>query len=110
MADGHHRSASAAKVGQMRRKQHPDYSGDEPFNYFLSVLFPSEQLYIMDYNRVVKDLNGLSESEFLNKVREKFEVVEYEGEGQYKPADRHSFGMYLEGTWYKLTPKTGHIQ
>lgn len=107
VADGHHRSASAAKVGQMRREQHPDYSGHEPFNYFLSVLFPSEQLYIMDYNRVVKDLNGLSASEFLNKVEEQFEVEEYQGGGQYKPPERRTFGMYLEGKWYKLTPKPG---
>ncbi len=106
VADGHHRSASAAKVGQMRREQNPGYSGDEPFNYFLSVLFPSEQLYIMDYNRVVKDLNGLSEEGFLAKVKENFEIEEYAGEGQYKPAERHRFGMYLEGKWYQLTPKT----
>lgn len=107
VADGHHRSASAAKVGQMRRAQHPDYTGDEAFNYFLSVLFPSEQLYIMDYNRVVKDLNGLSEADFLSKVKEKFEVVEYEGQGQYKPTERHTFGMYLGAKWYKLSPKPG---
>ncbi|GAK54907.1 uncharacterised conserved protein UCP033563 [Candidatus Vecturithrix granuli] len=107
VADGHHRTASAAKVGQMRRAKHPDYTGNEAFNYFLSVLFPSEQLYIMDYNRVVKDLHGLSEAEFLNKVKEKFDIEKYQGEGQYKPAARHTFGMYLEGKWYKLTPKPG---
>lgn len=107
VADGHHRSASAAKVGKMRREQNPDYKGDEPFNYFLSVLFPSEQLYIMDYNRVVKDLNDLSEEEFLAKLREKFDVAEYSAEGQYKPTERHTFGMYLEGKWYKLTAKPG---
>ena len=105
VADGHHRSASAAKVGKMRREQNPGYTGEEPFNYFLSVLFPSEQLYIMDYNRVVKDLNGLSDEEFLTKVKEMFDVEVYEGEGQYKPTERHTFGMYLEGNWYKLTPK-----
>ncbi len=107
VADGHHRTASAVKVGQMRRAQHPDYTGDEAFNYFLSVLFPSEQLYIMDYNRVVKDLNGLSAADFLNKVKEKFEVIEYKGPGQYKPTKRHTFGMYLEGKWHILTPKPG---
>lgn len=105
VADGHHRSASAAKVGKMRREQNPNYTGDEPFNYFLSVLFPSEELYVMDYNRVVKDLNGLSSEDFLNKVNEKFDVEVYAGEGQYKPAERHTFGMYLEGKWYKLTAK-----
>ncbi len=105
VADGHHRSASAAKVGKMRREQNPGYSGDEPFNYFLSVLFPSEQLYIMDYNRVVKDLNGLSAEEFLNQVKEKFEVEEYSGAGQPKPAERHTFGMYVEDRWYTLKAK-----
>jgi uncharacterized protein (DUF1015 family) len=107
VADGHHRTASAAKVGTMRREQNPGYTGDEEFNYFLSVLFPSEQLYIMDYNRVVKDLHDLSEEEFLRKVEEKFDVDLYQGEGQYKPVERHTFGMYLEGKWYKLTAKAG---
>ncbi len=107
VADGHHRTASAAKVGTMRREQHPGYSGDEEFNYFLSVLFPSEQLYIMDYNRVVKDLHGLSAEEFLRKVAERFDVELYQGEEQYKPVERHTFGMYLEGKWYKLTATAG---
>lgn len=107
VADGHHRTASAVKVGTMRRAQNPDYTGDEEFNYFLSVLFPSKQLYIMDYNRVVKDLHGLSEEEFLRKVAEKFDVELYQEEGQYKPIERHMFGMYLEGKWYTLTAKAG---
>jgi len=105
VADGHHRTASAAKVGRMRREQNPGYTGDEEFNYFLSVLFPGEQLYIMDYNRVVKDLHGLSKEEFLRKVEVKFDVELYKAAGQYKPIERHTFGMYLEGKWYRLTAK-----
>jgi uncharacterized protein (DUF1015 family) len=107
IADGHHRSASAVKVGIKRREQFPNYKGDEEFNFFLSVLFPDEQLYIMDYNRVVKDLNGNSSDEFKNKVREKFDIEEYKGDGPYKPEAKHTFGMYLDGKWYKLTAKAG---
>ncbi len=107
IADGHHRSASAVKVGLKRREQLPGGNGNEDFNYFLSVLFPDEQLYIMDYNRVVKDLNGNSEAEFLNKVQEKFEIEEFQGEGQFKPRQKHTFGMYLKDKWYKLTAKDG---
>jgi uncharacterized protein (DUF1015 family) len=107
IADGHHRTASAATVRMMRREQTPDYTGDEEFNYFFSVLFPGDHLCIMDYNKVVKDLHGLSEEEFLRKVAEKFDVELYKGEGPYKPAKRHTFGMYLEGKWYKLAAKAG---
>jgi len=107
IADGHHRSASAVKVGLKRRESFPDYKGDEEFNFFLSVLFPDEQLYIMDYNRVVKDLNGNSAEEFLKKVGEKFDIEEYTGEGQFRPTVRHTFGMYMDGKWYKLTTKAG---
>ena len=107
IADGHHRSASAVKVGLKRRESFPDYKGDEEFNFFLSVLFPDEQLYIMDYNRVVKDLNGNSAEEFLEKVGEKFVIEEYIGEGQFKPTIKHTFGMYMDGKWYKLTAKAG---
>lgn len=107
IADGHHRAASAAKVGLKRREQNPGYNGDEEFNFFLSVLFPDEQLYIMDYNRVVKDLNGNSDEEFMNKVSEKFEIEEYNGEGQYRPSVRNTFGMFLNNKWYKLTAKPG---
>lgn len=107
IADGHHRSASAVKVGLRRRESFPDYKGDEEFNFFLSVLFPDEQLYIMDYNRVVKDLNGHSPEEYLNKVGEKFDIEAYKGEGQFKPTLRHTFGMYMDGKWYKLTAKAG---
>ena len=99
IADGHHRAASAVRVGQKRRKEHPDYNGTEEFNYFLSVLFPDEQLMIMDYNRVVKDLNGMSESAFLEKVSEIFEV-EVLGTEAVKPTKKGCFCMYLAGKWY----------
>jgi uncharacterized protein (DUF1015 family) len=107
IADGHHRSASAVKVGIKRREQFPNYKGDEEFNFFLSVLFPDEQLYIMDYNRVVKDLNGNSTDEFFNKVKEKFSVEAYNEGKPFKPTEKHTFGMYIEGKWYKLTAKEG---
>ncbi len=107
IADGHHRSASSVKVGIKRREAYPDYTGQEEFNYFLSVIFPDEDLFIMDYNRVVKDLNGNSQEEFITKVKEKFELEEYNGKGQYKPLEKHTFGMYLDNKWYKLTAKEG---
>ncbi len=110
IADGHHRAASAVKVGKMRRDAKPDYTGDEEFNYFLSVIFPSNQLKIMDYNRIIKDLNGHSEEELLNLLKEKFEVEEYKGEGQYRPERKHTFGLYLPGKWYKLTAKPEILQ
>lgn len=106
IADGHHRSASAVKVGLMRREANPDYTGAEEFNYFLSVLFPDEQLYIMDYNRVVKDLNGLSVDEFLKALAEKFDVTPKETE-PVKPPQKGSFGLYVDGKWYLLTVKEG---
>ncbi len=102
IADGHHRNASAVKVGLNKRLEKGRYFGNEEFNYYLSVIFPDEQLYIMDYNRLVKDLNGLTEDEFINKVKEKF-VIENSSDG--KPDRLHSFGMYLSGKWYKLTAK-----
>lgn len=105
IADGHHRSASAVKVGIKRRQENPGYNGEEEFNYFLSVLFPDEQLKIMDYNRVVKDLNGNTSDELIGKIQEKFEVVACEGKDPYRPAEKHTFGMYLDGKWYKLTAK-----
>jgi len=107
IADGHHRTASAVRVGMMRREQNPNYNGEEEFNYFLSVIFPDKDLQIMDYNRVVKDLNGLSRDEYMAKVSEKFHVSLYEGEGPYKPEEKHSYGMYLEGKWYRLVAKEG---
>ena len=107
IADGHHRCASAVKVGAKRRKENPDYDGTEEFNFFLSVAFPSDELEIMDYNRVMKDLNGYSKEEFIKKTEESFTVTEYDGEGQYKPAEKHTFGMYLDGKWYILKAKEG---
>lgn len=107
IADGHHRAASAVKVGMKRREQYPNWNGTEEFNFFLSVLFPDEELYIMDYNRVVQDLNGNTPDNFMSKVNEKFTVEKYNGEGQYSPTDKHSFGMYLNKQWYILGAKNG---
>ena len=107
IADGHHRAAAATKVGLKRRGQFKDYTGKEEFNYFLSVLFPHDELYIMDYNRVVADLAGNSEKEFIQKISEKFTIEKYSGEGPYRPKARHTFGMYLNDCWYKLTAKPG---
>lgn len=103
IADGHHRCASAVKVGQKRREEKPDYTGDEEFNFFLSVAFPDDELEIMDYNRVVKDLNGMSREEFLNSLSHSFEVEKVET--QYKPTKRHTFGMLIKNDWYKLSAK-----
>lgn len=103
IADGHHRCASAVHVGQMRREANPDYSGDEEFNYFLAVAFPDEELEIMDYNRVVKDLNGLSEGEFFSRVFEKF-IINKE-DHPYSPHEKHTFGMYFDKEWYSLKAK-----
>lgn len=107
IADGHHRAASAVRVGEMRREAKPGYTGEEEFNFFLSVLFASDELAIMDYNRVVKDLNGYSEEEFLKKIEEKFEVAVHEGEGAFHPEKSHAFGLYLGGKWYCLRAKAG---
>lgn len=104
IADGHHRCASAVRVSMKRRQEKPDYTGEEEFNYFLSVLFPDDQLMIMDYNRVVMDLNGQSEAEYLERIREEFEVEKI-GEAPYRPERKGCFSMYLPGCWYKLTLK-----
>lgn len=103
IADGHHRAASAVKVSLKRREEHPDYTGEEEFNYFLSVLFPDEELMIMPYNRVVKDLNGYSKEEFIKKIEEKFEIEE--SAAAVEPAYKAEFGMYLDEKWYKLKAK-----
>ncbi len=103
IADGHHRAASAVKVAKLRREQNPAYTGEEEFNFFLSVIFPDNELKVMDYNRVIKDLNGNNEEEFLAKIREKFEVVE--SSELVRPDKRHSFGMYLGEKWYKIRAK-----
>ncbi len=107
IADGHHRSASSVKVGLKRREANPNYTGEEEFNFFMSVIFPDEDLFIMDYNRVVKDLNGLSRDEFIQKVAEKFDVEKQSEKEPYKPMVAKTFGMYLDGAWYKLSTKAG---
>ncbi len=104
IADGHHRCASAVKVGQKRRREHPGYTGEEEFNYFLSVLFPDSELKILDYNRVVRDLNGLTEEAFLQEIEEQFSV-ECTGKEAVRPARKGQFGMYLGGRWYCLSAK-----
>ena len=107
VADGHHRSASGTKVGQMRREANPNHTGEEEYNFFLSVIFPDNQLYIMDYNRVVKDLNGDSIEDFLEKIAEKFDVKISSTTEGYSPNKLHNFGMYFDGKWYDLTAKEG---
>ncbi|HPZ35736.1 MAG TPA: DUF1015 family protein [Bacteroidales bacterium] len=106
VADGHHRTAAAALVGKEKREQHPNFTGNEEFNYFMAVAFPDNQLTIIDYNRVVKDLNGLSKDEFLQKLSEFFDI-ENKGTGEFKPNKLHNFSMYLGGNWYSLTAKKG---
>lgn len=107
IADGHHRCASAVKVGLKRRGQFPNYDGSEEFNFFLAVAFPKNELAIMDYNRVIKDLNGLTNEEFFEKLSKDFTVEENKKEGAYRPEKRHTFGMYLDKKWYKLEAKSG---
>lgn len=104
VADGHHRTAAAAKVGRELRDANPNHQGSEDYNYFLAVHFPAEQLSIIDYNRVVKDLNGWSEEDFLNQLKANFSVTPHGG-GPYHPERGHAFGMYLGGNWYKLHAK-----
>lgn len=106
IADGHHRSAAAALVGAEKAAQNPNHRGDEEYNYFMAVCFPAEQLTIIDYNRVVKDLNGLTPQEFLEALKKNF-VVEEKGTDIYKPAALHNFSLYLDGKWYSLTAKPG---
>ncbi len=105
IADGHHRSASSVKVGMKRREQYVDYTGDEEFNYFMSVIFPDDDLFIMDYNRVVKDLNGKDVPAFLEDVSKAFDVTKLEGNQPYKPNEKKTFGMFLDGSWYVLKAK-----
>ena len=106
IADGHHRTAAAALVGAEKARQNPHHRGDEEYNYFLAVCFPASQLHIIDYNRVVKDLNGLSEEEFLSKLTENF-IVEKKGKEIYHPCALHNFSLYLGGEWYSLTARKG---
>lgn len=106
IADGHHRSAAAARVGAEKAEENPNHRGDEEYNYFMAVCFPDNQLTIIDYNRVVKDLNGLTAAQFLEAVARHFDVEE-KGETVYRPAALHNFSLYLEGKWYSLTAKPG---
>ncbi len=106
VADGHHRTAAAARVGAEKRSQNPHHTGDEEYNYFMAVCFPESQLRIIDYNRVVRDLAGMSVEQFLERLSEDFEV-ELKGEETYHPARLHNFSMYLDGRWYSLTAKEG---
>lgn len=106
IADGHHRSAAAALVGAEKARQNPNHKGDEEYNYFMAVAFPASHLKIIDYNRVVKDLNGLTPEEFLDKIGENF-VIEKKGKEIYRPNGLHNFALYLDGAWYSLTAKPG---
>ena len=106
IADGHHRSAAAALVGDEKRRQNPNHTGKEEYNYFMAVCFPDNQLTIIDYNRVVKDLNNLTDDEFLSKLSQNFEVKKV-GAEIYKPNKLHNFSLYLSGNWYALTAKEG---
>lgn len=106
IADGHHRSAAAALVGAEKARQNPNHVGDEEYNYFMAVCFPAGQLTIIDYNRVVKDLNGFTPEELLAKLEENF-IVEAKGEEIYKPCALHNFSLYVDGQWYSLTAKEG---
>lgn len=106
IADGHHRSAAAALVGAEKAKQDPNHNGTEEYNYFMAVCFQASQLTILDYNRVVKDLNGLTSGQFLDALRKNFDVEE-KGEAIYKPDRLHNFSLYLDGKWYSLTAKPG---
>jgi uncharacterized protein (DUF1015 family) len=106
IADGHHRSAAAALVGDEKRRQNPNHKGDEEYMYFLAVCFPDNQLNIIDYNRVVKDLNGLTDEQFIGTLQQNF-VLEEKGTEIYKPQRLHNFSMYLSGKWYSLTANTG---
>jgi uncharacterized protein (DUF1015 family) len=107
VADGHHRSAAGTRAAEELRKKNPDATGEEEYNFFLSVLFPHDQMYIMDYNRVVKDLNGLVEQDFIDSLRSKFLVREFARSEGYNPKVKHDFGMYLNGMWYRLSAIPG---
>lgn len=107
VADGHHRTAAAARVGAEKRSGNAAHTGDEEYNYFMAVCFPETQLKIIDYNRVVKDLNGLTPEQFLSALEEDFTVAPYEGEGECHPSHLHNFSMYLGGKWYSMETKPG---
>lgn len=107
VADGHHRTASAAKVGLLRREQYPNFTGEEEFNFFMTVIFPDNQLKIFDYNRVVKDLKGNTVAEFFAKVSEKWNVEEIPAGAAFNPSKLHQMSMYIDGKWYFISPKAG---
>lgn len=107
IADGHHRCASAVKVGLKRREENPDYTGDEEFNRFLAVSFPCDELEIMDYNRLIRDTNGYTVNQLLTLISQNFTFECVESGAPYKPTEKHTFGMYIDGRWYKLTAKEG---
>lgn len=107
VADGHHRTAAAARVGAEKRSGNAAHTGDEEYNYFMAVCFPETQLKIIDYNRVVKDLNGLTPEQFMTALEEDFTVTPYEGEGECHPSHLHNFSMYLGGKWYSMETKPG---
>ena len=106
IADGHHRSAAAALVGAEKAKNNSNHKGDEEYNYFMAVCFQASQLTILDYNRVVKDLNGLTSAQFLEKLEQNFDVKKM-GKEMYHPTGLHNFSLYLDGEWYSLTAKKG---
>lgn len=106
VADGHHRTAAAALVGKEKREGNPGYTGDEEFNYFLAVIFPENHLRIIDYNRVIKDLNGIESADFISRLEKDFVIMDM-GTKEYRPERLHNFGMYLEGKWYSLTAREG---
>jgi uncharacterized protein (DUF1015 family) len=108
VADGHHRSAAASRIRKMRKEQNTEHTGQESYNFFLSVIFPHDQMYIMDYNRLIKDLNGLTPKEFLNKVKERF-IIKKLGPAGFKPMEKHAFTMYLDKEWYLLMANEGII-
>lgn len=106
IADGHHRTAAASIVRDARKAQNPDHNGDEEYNFFQSALFADKDLFVMDYNRVVKGLNGLTTEEFFDKISENFDIKKYNAKEPYKPCCKYEFGMYIENQWYKLTAKS----
>ncbi len=109
VADGHHRSAAACRLQKIREDNNPQHTGQEEYNYFLSVIFPHDQMYILDYNRVIKDIGGMSEQEFIDKISNMFEITEYNKNMPFKPQKMHEFGMYFSGTWYRLHARKGII-
>jgi uncharacterized protein (DUF1015 family) len=104
VADGHHRSAAAMRIKQIRQKENPGHNGGEEYNYFLTVIFPDNQMQILDYNRVVRDLNGMEVDQFIKKISDRFSYLKLEEGRRYKPDHKHSLGMYLNNCWHKLTP------